>query len=126
MLVDTDVFIWNFRGNTDAADRLDALDGIKLSAVTYMELVQGMRNKQELRDLRLALAHWDAEIIHIDEAISSRAAFLVEQHYLSSGLRLADALIAATALDQGETLLTANDKHYRLVDQLSLEVFRPG
>lgn len=125
MLVDTDIFIWNLRGNAEAADRLDSLDRIALSSVTYMELVQGMRNKEELRDLRLSLAHWEADIVHVDEEISSRATFLVEQHYLSDGLRLADALIAATALDLGETLLTGNDKHYRLIGQLSLEVFRP-
>lgn len=125
MLVDTDVLIWNLRGHAEAADRLDALDRVMLSSVTYMELVQGMRNKDELRELRLALAYWEANIVHVDEEISSRATFLVEQHYLSGGLRLADALIAATALDLGETLLTANDKHYRLIEQLSLDVFRP-
>jgi hypothetical protein len=125
MLVDTDVLIWNLRGNAKAADRLDALDRVMLSSVTYMELVQGMRNKEELRALRLALAYWEADIVHVDEEISSRATFLVEQHYLAGGLRLADALIAATALDLGETLLTANDKHYRSIKQLSLDVFRP-
>ena len=44
MLVDTDVLIWNLRGNRAAAQRLDDAPGFWLSAVTYMELVQGMRN----------------------------------------------------------------------------------
>ena len=55
MLVDTDVLIWNLRGNRAAAQRLDDAPGFWLSAVTYMELVQGMRNKQELRQLRIKL-----------------------------------------------------------------------
>ena len=36
MLVDTDVLIWNLRGNARAADRLDAMQGFLLSAATYM------------------------------------------------------------------------------------------
>lgn len=125
MLVDTDVLIWNLRGHVGAADRLDKLDDIAISAVTYMELVQGLRNKSELRSLRLALAHWNARIVYLNEQITLRATFLVEQYFLSGGLRLADALIAATALELGETLLTANDRHYRLIDSLVLEIFRP-
>lgn len=52
MLVDTDVLIWNLRGNARAADRLDAMPRFLVSAVTYMELVQGVRDKSELRALR--------------------------------------------------------------------------
>ena len=35
MLVDTDVLIWNLRGNRAAAQRLDDATGFWLSAVTY-------------------------------------------------------------------------------------------
>ena len=42
MLVDTDVLIWNLRGNVRAADRLDAMPGFQVSAVTYMALVPGV------------------------------------------------------------------------------------
>ena len=60
MLVDTDVLIWNLRGNAAAADRLDEMTGFSLSAVSYMELVQGLRNKQELHQLRQAMRYWEA------------------------------------------------------------------
>ena len=40
MLIDTDVLIWNLRGNTKAAERLDHAGGFVLSAVSYMELIQ--------------------------------------------------------------------------------------
>lgn len=125
ILVDTDVLIWNLRGNARAAEELDGLEGFCLSAVSYMELVQGMRDKQELRVLKQALAFWEASIVHIDTAISTRASFLVEQHALSNAMQLADALIAATALELGLDLLTGNDKHYRPVDGLAIRVFRP-
>jgi predicted nucleic acid-binding protein len=125
MLIDTDVLIWNLRGYERAAEMLDANPGFHLSAVTYMELVQGMRDKRELRALRLALNQWQAQVIHIGEAISSRASFLVEQYCLGHALQLADALIAATALETGLTLVTGNDKHYRLIDGVELRAFRP-
>lgn len=125
ILVDTDVLIWNLRGNAKAAERLDGLEGFCLSAVSYMELVQGMRDKNELRVLKQALVFWEAPIVHMDTAISTRASFLMEQHALSSSMQLADALIAATALERGLDLLTGSDKHYRPVDGLSIQIFRP-
>lgn len=125
ILVDTDVLIWNLRGNVRAAEQLDNLEEFCLSAVSYMELVQGMRDKEELRLLKQALVFWDATLVHIDTAISARASFLVEQYALSNAMQLADALIAATALERGLDLFTGNDKHYRAVEGLSIRVFRP-
>ena len=125
MLVDTDVLIWNLRGNDRAAARLDALAGFSLSAVTYMELVQGVRDKAELRVLRRAIRYWGARIQSLDTEISHRAIYLVETHALSHGLAMADALIASTAITLGLPLLTANDKHYRGIDDLQVERFRP-
>ncbi|MDN5871648.1 MAG: type II toxin-antitoxin system VapC family toxin [Nitrococcus sp.] len=125
MLVDTDVLIWNLRGTIEAANRLDASPGFQISAVTYMELVHGMRDKAELRVLHRALSQWRANIRHLDTMISARASFLIEQYALGTGLRLADALIAATTLEHGLPLLTGNDRHYRAVDGLEIAHFRP-
>lgn len=125
MLIDTDVLIWNMRGNTNAAELLDNAGGFTLSAVTYMELVQGARNKIELRTLRKTLQYWKASIHPLDSEISTRAMFLMETYALSHNMQMADALIASTAISLGETLLTANDKHYRMIDDLEIKVFRP-
>ena len=40
-------------------------------------------------------------------------------------MRLADALIAAAALEQGFDLIAADDRHYRHIDGLGIDVFRP-
>jgi len=125
MLVDTDVLIWNFRGSERAAQALDQLAAISLSAVSYMELLQGLRDKSELRALRQAIRYWRADILHLDHDISSRAMYLVETYSLSHGLQIADALIASTALSVGLPLFTANDKHYRFIDDLEIKIFRP-
>lgn len=90
-----------------------------------MELVQGMRNKAELSALETALATWRATILPLNEEISNQASQLVKQYFHSHSLSLADALIAATALHYQLPLLTANDKHYRMIADLNLEKFRP-
>lgn len=125
MLVDTDVLIWNLRGNVKAAERLDHAGGFILSAVSYMELIQGVRDKTELGVLRRSLQYWGASVQPLDQEISTRAIFLMETYALSHGLQMADALIGATAVTLGARLVTANDKHYRMIDGLDIEVFRP-
>ena len=125
MLIDTDVLIWYMRGNSTALDEIEKHKYFSISVVTYMELVQGMRNKQELTSLRKALKSWNCKIIYITEEISSKAMFYVEQHYLSHSMQIADALIGATAASYGVPLLTGNDKHYKVVKEIALKKFRP-
>ena len=103
---------------------MDDLPTLQLSAVSYMELVQGMRNKRELETLRADIDQRRATILPITEATSARAVTLVENHFHSHALQLADALIAATAIEHGLSLATGNDKHYRVIDDLKLTVFR--
>jgi predicted nucleic acid-binding protein len=50
----------------------------------------------------------------------------MEKLALSHGLQLGDALIAATGIEHQLTLLTANTKHFSVVDGLQLERFEPG
>lgn len=125
MLIDTDILIWYLRGHVPAAKFLHDTSGIAASAVTYMELVQGMRSKSELRTLQRQLREWELPIHPISESISDRASFLVEQHFLSHSLQLADALIAGTALEHGLKLATGNVKHFEAIDQLDIVEFHP-
>ena len=125
MIVDTDVLIWYLRGKKSAATFIDGLEAVSLSAVTYMELVQGMRNNRELQVLRRTLHQRRWSLLSIDATICNRAMGLVEQHFLSDSLQMADALIAATCIEHGETLATANIKHYRPIRGLLIEAYRP-
>ncbi|MFZ1983704.1 MAG: PIN domain-containing protein, partial [Desulfatitalea sp.] len=83
LLVDTDVLIWYMKGNEKAYNVVENLDSFSISVVAYIELVQGMRNKSELSNLRRALNDWNAKVLYISEEISLKAMFFVEQHYLS-------------------------------------------
>ena len=123
MLIDTDVLIWYMRGNEKAYLVVENLDNFFISVVTYMELVQGMRNKKELNHLRKALHGWNAQILYVSEEISAKAMFYVEQHFLSHSMQLADALIGATAIAYGFPILTGNEKHYKIMKDLEIKKF---
>jgi len=124
-LIDTDVIIWYLRGNKKAYDLIHGIDEFCISSVTYMELVQGMRNKEELRTLQKTLKQWNVKTIYISEEISARALFYMQEYFLSHSIKLADSLIASTATSYGMKLITANDKHYKVIRGITLEVFRP-
>jgi len=124
-LLDTDVLIWYLRGNQNAYDLIHSIGEFTISAVTYMELVQGMRNKEELRNLKKALKQWRVKTIYMDTEISALALFYVEEYFLSHSMQLADALIGATCATHGMTLYTANDKHYKIIKDLDIFIFRP-
>jgi predicted nucleic acid-binding protein len=125
MIIDTDVLIWYMRGNKKAYKVIEDTYGFYVSVVSYIELVQGMRNKNELTELRRAFREWNTKILYINEEISAKAMFYIERHYLSRSLQLADALIASTALVNGLPILTANDKHYKMIKELDIIYFRP-
>lgn len=125
MLVDTDVLIWYLKGNENAYQVIENSSNFFISVVTYMELVQGMRNKKELNNLRKALHIWNSKILYISEEISAKAMFYAEQHFLSHSMQLADALIGATAIAYGNPVLTGNDKHYKVLKDLKIKRFRP-
>ena len=125
LIVDTDVLIWYLRGNEKAFKAIENLENFSISVITYMELVQGMRNKNELNSLRQALHAWNATILYITEEISAKAMFAVEQHFLSHSMQLADALIGSTAVVHGLPLLTGNEKHYKILKDVQIKKFRP-
>ena len=125
MLIDTDVLIWFLRGRSSAREALARCRPVELSAVTYMELVQGVRDKNELRMLRRTIRLNDWRILPLTEDISHRATMYVEGYALSDGLRVADALIAASAVQSGAALMTANSRHYKCIPDIVLEQYRP-
>lgn len=125
MLVDTDVLIWHLRGYPQATRRLDALGAFTLSAVSYFEVLQGMRNKAELLAVKDMLERRKARLLPLTEAITLCAIELMESLTLSHGLQMGDALIAATAIEHQLPVLTANVKHFSAVSGLAVEAFVP-
>ncbi len=125
MIFDTDVLIWVFRGHAGAAQLVEGQDERRISLVTYAELIQGARNRQELREIKYFLKDHAFQTLPFTENIGHRASVYMEEYTLKTTLSLADALIAATAVEHHLTLCTANKKHYGAVNELDLRAFQP-
>jgi predicted nucleic acid-binding protein len=89
-----------------------------ISVVTQMELLVGCRNAIELQNLQRFLERYNQ--IKLDEAISDQAIQLLTTYYLSHGLLIPDALIAATAMKMSIPLLSKNQRDYRFIQDLNL------
>ncbi len=125
MLFDTDVLIWALRGSVKAAKEIDEEEHRYISAVNYMELMQGVRDKREQTMLKNFLAALEFEILPITEAISHRAMIFVEEYALKSGIQLADALVFATACEHSLRLCSSNQKHFKNIASLDTKLFVP-
>jgi hypothetical protein len=120
ILCDTNIFIHAFNGNAQTIEELNQIghEIIVLSTITVMELFQGMGNKRELEMMKKRIRYYD--FIEIDIPVSKLALELVEQFNLSHGLKIPDAIIAATAVVHQIELHTYNVKDFRFVPDIKL------
>jgi len=125
MIFDTDILIWVQRGNTRAADLIDKTKERFLSVQTYMELLQNAQDKGQHRLVRRFVADFGFTVLPLTENIGHRALVYVEEYGLASGMRAGDAIIAATATENGMSLSSGNAKHFRAVRELDLKIFKP-
>jgi predicted nucleic acid-binding protein len=125
MLFDTDILIWIQRGNVKAAHLVDRADERLISVQTFMELLQAARDKRQHAIIKRYLQDLSFSVLPLTENIGHRALVYVEEYGLSSGMRAGDAIVAATATENGLTLATGNARHFRPVKGLALRIFRP-
>jgi len=125
MLFDTDVLIFIQRGNLPAARLLERTRKRFISIVTKMELIQGALNKGHHQIVQSFLKDFHIQVLPLTENLGYRASIYIEEYSLSHHMRLADSLIASTAVENSLPLATANTKHYKAVKELELKIFRP-
>lgn len=125
MLIDTDVMIWLMRGNDRAASAVQETWPRSIAIVTYMEMVHGLRSREQIRAAKSLLKEQGFVTLGLSEDIAHRAAIYMEEYAPSIGLCVVDALIAATAAELGLPLLTGNDRHFQPILGLDVRPFRP-
>jgi predicted nucleic acid-binding protein len=125
VLYDTDVLIWVFRGNAAAARVIDEDPKRCLSVVSFMELLQGAVDRRDAHLVKSFLADCRFSLLPLTENIGHRASIYMEEFASASGLRVADALIAATAAENHIAFCTGDQKHFRAIHELEFTVFRP-
>jgi predicted nucleic acid-binding protein len=125
MIYDTDILIWVQRGNEKAAKLIDKDEEKYLSIQSYMELLQGAKNKMHHKSVKDFISEFEFSILPLTENIGHRALIYVEEHALSSNMRSGDAIISATAVENNMTLISSNIKHFKVVKELELKAFKP-
>lgn len=126
MVFDTDIFIWIQKGVPAAADALqDAGTEACASLITYMEFLHGSSDKRTLQLNKSFFRATSIVLLPVTPEISYRASHYVEEYCVSHRMHANDALIAATAIENGLTLVTGNGKHYRHLKELDLKVLKP-
>ena len=125
MIFDTDIFIWVQRGNEKAARLIDKCEDRYLSIQSYMELLQGAKNKTQHKNVQNFISELGFSVLPLSENIGHRALIYVEEYALSSSMRAGDAIIAATAVESNLPMTSSNAKHFRAIKELQLKVFKP-
>jgi len=107
LLVDTDIFIDHLRG----AALVPGRHRLHYSAVTRAELFAGNTAPNLTSQLLAPFRE-----LGVDRPVAERAGRFAREF----GVRLADALIAATAVEHGLGLVTRNRKHFESIRGLRL------
>ncbi|MEW5988336.1 MAG: type II toxin-antitoxin system VapC family toxin [Chloroflexota bacterium] len=120
ILLDTDVMIDVFRNYPPAVAWLRSLGeaALGIPGLVAMELIQGCRNKEEQQRVEKALGPY--QLFWPTQADCTRAYHDYVTYHLSHNIGILDALIAETAVGMSAEMATFNDKHYRVVKDLTL------
>lgn len=120
-LLDTNVIITQIRTNTPITFEEDAQ--LAISVVTYSELLYGAQRKSRAAEEQLhkLLSSLDVSFLPVTKE-NARIFCQIKIQLEKAGLKLEDfdLLIAATALEQDLTLVTANKKHFARIPNLKL------
>lgn len=107
LLLDTSILIGYLRNQPAAVAYVEATaDQQILSAIVVAELYGGVREGPERTSLDALIAAYT--VLPVTNNLAVQAGLLWRQYRPSHGVGLADALLAATALAHGLTLVTLN------------------
>lgn len=127
-LIDTDVIIYHLNGIVAAESLLQRLahEGLSISAVTYMEAVDGLARGTEplVARQRFDILLSVLSVVPFDRREAQRCADL-RTALRARGKRVRprslDIMIAATAIEHDLTLVTNNPGDYDDIPELSLQ-----
>jgi len=117
LVFNSDIIIEYLRGTPEAVTFLESRDeAFFLSTNTIAELFTGVRSKSEQATFDQFLLGFEA--IPVSDTIARRGGLLRHEYYPSHGTGLADALIAATAMEVDAVLVTFNAKHFPMLENI--------
>ena len=122
-LVDTDVVINYLKKGAKSRNFLiTIIDGDAIgffSEITEAELLSGVRDVKDELNIYAVLDVMEA--IEVERDIAITAGKLRRKYYAAYNTELPDAIIAATAKERGLILATANEKHFKMFEEIEKE-----
>ena len=116
-LLDTNILSKIFYGKTDVKNFVDNL-AVGIETIVSIECIQGSISNTDKRRIKRSLQN--LKFYPLTNDIAQKAIELIDTFSNSHGLLLADAIIAATALEYDLTLITYNTKHFQFIKGLKL------
>ena len=122
-LLDTNAVIQLLKGNSDVSSILEDADSIALSIIAEMEYLSFLGlNDHDVGLYRVFKSRVRIFDVPADDEIFTRMVVTARQKY---GLKLPDAIIAATARKNDLTLLTADDHFKKLKSPWKVRFYKP-
>ena len=123
-LLDTDVLIDYLRGQVDAVDFLQSATAkLLISSATVAELYVGVHEGREREVLDRFVDTFD--VVPVTADLAKQAGLWRRDYGKSHGTGLIDSVIAACASASSSRLVTLNEKHFPMLDNL-LVPYRKG
>jgi len=113
------------RGHKKAADVITENCPFAITWITYMELLKGARDKAELKDIISEISRLKIKVLQASPEQSTLAITIMRDYHLRNSLDIADAINAAIAISTGSELLSANTKHYSMINGFRFVEFQP-
>jgi tRNA(fMet)-specific endonuclease VapC len=120
ILTDTCVLIEYLKEYPEVKKEFNGIgfENIMLNSIIVMEVIVGARNKVELNSIKKRLNKF--HVLEINQSVMDDAGSLLETYCLSHGLKIPDAVIAATARYYDIPLYTFNQKDFRYIPNIKL------
>lgn len=116
ILIDTNIILYLLKGNDTLENLLQGTEPY-ISFITELELI-GFKNISSTEEKQIIALLKDCAIIPLNNSIKEKYVELRKKY----SLKLADAIIAATAISKDIPLITS-DKQFKGVEELSLLQF---
>jgi len=114
ILIDSDIIIWILRNNQTYKDNftkalIEVKGNIFITPIQYAEIMTGLKAKEKI-NTELFLDSLNC--LTIDKKIGKLAGYYLNLYHKSHALKVADAIMAATAKNHSLQLWSDNKKHF--------------
>lgn len=118
VFIDSCIVIDSIKGIEDIKNQLSQIKIPCINFIVEMELLQGAKDKRELKKIVKELNAFNR--LYFQNEIAKLSTQLLKDYALSHNLQIPDAIIAATCLVYNIPLFTHNKRDFKFIPDLEL------